>query len=207
MAAEVVEVAALAGDGRIDTPGPAAAPALGAARRPEEPDADGADIAHGALAEQLGHLQVHGQAAAVVGDEEGHPGAAAGLHHLLALGGGARHRLLHVDGLSGGGGAQRVLRVGVRRRGHVHGVDALVLDQGPGVVVPARHPVAPGVVPGLVAVAPHDGGQLRVAGLPQPGARLHLGHVAAADDAPAHRGRVDLHRTPPAPRVEGARVD
>ena len=60
-------------------------------------------------------------------------------------------------------------------------------DDRVGVVVPARDAVPARVVGGQRAVAAHDRAQLGVARLVEARAALLLGHVAAADHAPAYR--------------------
>ena len=87
------------------------------------------------------------------------PGLLAGGDHGLALGVGAGHRLFHVNRLARSGGAQRIVHVESRWCGHVHGIDLGIVDQRLGVVGPARHVVAAGVILGQRAIAAHHGDQ------------------------------------------------
>jgi hypothetical protein len=180
--AEVDEQPAAA-DLRLHPPGqvvglPHAWHALGAhADRPRPAD--------GAVVEELLDRDEPRHGAAVVRDEERHAGGGARGNHLLGLGGGARDGLLDVDRLARRRGAQHVVVVAVRRRRDVDRVHLRVRDEGVGVVVPARHPVAARVVGGLLAVAAHDRDELGAVGALQAGPALALGDVADADDAPA----------------------
>ena len=96
--------------------------------------------------EQLIDLQEARKPAAVIGDEERQAGALERLHHPVAFGAVAGHRLLHVGGLPGGSHRKRVVGMRIGGRGDVDRVHLRVGDEGPRVVVPARNAVAPRVV-------------------------------------------------------------
>jgi len=50
------------------------------------------------------------------------------------------------------------------------------------VVVPARHPVTPGIIGRERGLSPHDGDQFRTIGPLEARAAFYLGDIAAADD-------------------------
>jgi hypothetical protein len=158
-----------------DVFGPALKPDGGRARRPYRP-----------AVEQLLNRPEARHRPAVVRHEQRHACAGARADHLVALSGCARHRLLHIDGLARSRYAKRVVAVGVRRGGDVHRVDLRIRDQRVGVVIPARDPVPPRVVGGLVPGSTHHRHQRRAVRLLQGRPALDLRDAADADDPPPH---------------------
>jgi hypothetical protein len=82
------------------------------------------------------------------------------------------------------------MAVGQRR--DVDGVDVGRADDRVGVVVPARDPVASGVVLRQRPISAHHGDELGVRGLAEPRTALPFGDVPATDHSPTYCFHVTL---------------
>ena len=149
---------------------------------------DASELADGATLEEVADFFEARHGAAIVGDEEFLVRGAEGGDHGRALGRVAGHGFFHVARFAGGRGEQGTFEMGTGRSGNVDGIDGGVVHECAGVVVGARDAVASGVVSGEGTVAAHDGDELGVAGFLETGAALHLGDIAATEDAPADGG-------------------
>ena len=176
-----------AGVGGGDAPGVLRGIGIGRGGRGEAV-VDAGEAADGSAGDEFADFFKPRHGAAVVGDEEFLFRGGEGGDHGVTLGGVAGHGFLHVAGLAGGGDEAGEFEVRTGRRGDIHGIDLGIGHERPGIVIPTRHAVTFCVVGGEGAVAAHDGDESGAAGLAEAGAALHLGDIAAAEDAPADGG-------------------
>ena len=158
--------------------------AVPGALRTEIAHLDAQHLADGPAVEQLLHFQEVGQRPAVIGDKEPLPGAFRRGDHVEALRMVHRHRLLDVDGFSGGQHLQGEFPVAVGRGCDVDDVHAGIGNQRIGVGITLRHAVPAGEIGSLGGVAAHNGREGGMRGLVHRRAALAFANVAAAQDAP-----------------------
>jgi hypothetical protein len=134
--------------------------------------------------QQFLHLQETRQRAPVIADPQRDLRGFRRFDHRLALCVVHRHRLFDIDRLAGLGAAHRIVEVAVGQGRDVNRVDIAGIDDGIGVVMPARHLVAFREVLCQGAVAPHHRHKRRILGLVETWPALDLRDIAAADHPP-----------------------
>ena len=95
------------------------------------------------------------------------------------------HRLFHIDRFPRRGHRFGIVGMGIGRRGNIDRIDLGVVDQLLGIVIPAGHPVACGVILGQRPIAAHHRHQRRTRRLLQARPTLYFRHIATADNPPA----------------------
>ena len=130
---------------------------------------------------------LEGRTGAVLRSHLHHPlGPPRHVQHPAALANEQRQRFLHVDVLAGRAGHHRHQRVPVIGRGHVHGVDVLVVQQVAEIGVFRR--LATGHLGSRLDASPMDiahGGDLRV------GLRLDSRQMESSDQSKADQSDMD----------------
>ncbi|MNP41114.1 hypothetical protein D3C76_1347970 [compost metagenome] len=142
------------------------------------------DIADGSRIQPLLHLPESWQPTPVEGHIERHSRFAACLNHRRAFRRIHRHRLLHIDRLSGTGRCQGILLMGGRRSRNINRIHLGIGNQLIRLPVPAGHPMASGIILRQCSVPSHNCSELGALRLLQRRTAFDLRHIAAPDNSP-----------------------